>query len=61
MPTGMVSSSWCENTWQAGDHLIARRRAELLEAAKPRKVEIQAGNGQKAITAEAKEPAMAGA
>jgi HSP20 family protein len=50
------------------DHITARYDQGVLtvtipvaEAAKPRKVEIQAGNDQKAITAEAREPALANA
>jgi HSP20 family protein len=43
------------------DHGVLTVTIPVAEAAKPRKVEIQAGNGQKAITAEAKEPALANA
>ena len=50
------------------DHVSATYNSGVLtvtipvaEAAKPRKVEIQAGAGKKAITAEAQEPALANA
>jgi HSP20 family protein len=43
------------------DHGVLTVTIPVAEAAKPRKVEIQAGSGQKAITAEAHEPAMANA
>lgn len=46
----------------AYDHGVLTVTIPVAEAAKPRKVEIQAGEGgQKSITAEAKEPAMANA
>ena len=44
------------------DHGVLTVTIPVAEAAKPRKVEIQAGNGgQKEITAEAEQPAMANA
>ena len=44
------------------DHGVLTVTIPVAEAAKPRKVEIQAGDGgQRAITAEAREPAMANA
>ena len=42
------------------DHGVLTVTIPVAEAAKPRKVEIQAGNGQTAIEAQAREPALAG-